>query len=168
MNIKGFFAIALVTLLSVVNGEAAVQEVDTIARELQVVNFSSKLTNAINMKRAEKGLKAVCMNSKLMKAAQIQANDMAKNSFVNTRGSDGSIPTVRYKKQGFTPTRSAEMVGAGYVSVDAVVAAWIKSAGAYLYSDLKFIGTGYKYDSTKLYKHYWVLDMANANGEVCG
>ncbi|KAE9010933.1 hypothetical protein PR001_g16048, partial [Phytophthora rubi] len=62
---------------------------------------------------------------------------------------------------------SAEMVAAGQTTVDAVVATWIKSAGAYLYSDLKFIGPGYSYDSTKQYKHYWVLDMANADGEVC-
>ncbi|KAG3175167.1 hypothetical protein PC128_g10045, partial [Phytophthora cactorum] len=31
----------------------------------------------------------------------------------------------------------------------------------------KFIGLNYKYDSTKLCKHYWVLDMANTASEVC-
>ncbi|POM77671.1 Hypothetical protein PHPALM_4911 [Phytophthora palmivora] len=70
---------------------------------------------------------------------------------------------MRYKAQGLTPSKSAELVAAGYTSVEAVVAAWIKSAGAYLYSDLKFIGIGYRQ-----YKHYWVVDMANTNDEVCG
>ncbi|KAL4109408.1 hypothetical protein PRIC1_001108 [Phytophthora ramorum] len=167
MNIKGLFALALVTFVAVANGEAAVQEADAVARELQVINFSSKLAIAINAKRAEKGLKAVCINKKLMRAAQVLADDMATNSFVNTRGSDGSTPTSRYNAQRIKTARSAELVAAGQTSVDAVVATWIKSAGAYLYSDLKFIGPGYRYDSTKLYKHYWVLDMANADGEGC-
>jgi uncharacterized protein YkwD len=167
MNIKGLFAIALAALLGTANGNAAVHEAGVVARELQVVNFGTKLALAINTKRAEKGLKAVCINKKLMKAAQALADDMAKNGFVNTKGSDGSTPTTRYDAQRLRTTMSAEMVAAGQSSVDAVVATWIKSAGAYLYSDLKFIGPGYRYDKTKLYKHYWVLDMANADGEVC-
>ncbi|GMF42193.1 unnamed protein product [Phytophthora lilii] len=167
MNIKGLFAITVVALLGVVNGEVAVQEADAVTRELQVVNFSTTLALAINSKRAAKGLKAVCVSKKLMKAAQVQADDMAKNGFVNTRGSDGSTPTMRYTAQHLATSKSAELVAAGQTSVDAVVATWIKSAGAYLYSDLRFIGPGYRYDSTKLYKHYWVLDMADADGEVC-
>ncbi|KAG1701620.1 hypothetical protein DVH05_010923 [Phytophthora capsici] len=167
MNFKGFLALALITLLGVSNGESAVQEVDTVTRELQVVNFSTRLVNAVNAKRAEKGLRPVCINSKLMKAAQVQADDMARNNFVRTRGSDGSTPTNRYNAQRIFPSRSAEMVGAGYTTVEAVVNTFVKSAGAYLYSDFQYIGPGYKYDGTKLYKHYWVLDMANANGESC-
>ncbi|POM77670.1 Hypothetical protein PHPALM_4910 [Phytophthora palmivora] len=168
MNIKGLFAIALMTFVGVVNGESAVQEADAVARDLQVVNFSTKLANAVNTKRTQKGLKAVCIDTKLTKAAQVLANDMARNNFVNTRGSDGSTPTMRYKAQGLTPSKSAELVAAGYTSVEAGVAAWIKSAGAYLYSDLKFIGIGYRYDSSRQYKHYWVVDIANTNDEVCG
>ncbi|EGZ24137.1 hypothetical protein PHYSODRAFT_325275 [Phytophthora sojae] len=110
MNIKGLFALTVVALVGMANTEAAVSE-DHVARELQVADFSTKLLNAVNAKRAEKGLKAT--------------------------------------------------------SVDAVVATWIKSLSAYLYDDLKFIGPGYAYDKTKVYKHYWVLDLANAAGESC-
>ncbi|KAF1781182.1 CAP domain [Phytophthora cactorum] len=133
MNFKNFFVIALVAL-----------EADAVARELQIVRFSTKLANAINAKRAEKKLKAVCINTKLMRAALLLANDMAKNNFVSTRGSDGSTPTMRYNSQNSRTTKSAEMVAAGQTTVDIVVATWIK------------------------WPHYWVLDMANAAGEVCG
>ncbi|KAF1788622.1 hypothetical protein GQ600_12566 [Phytophthora cactorum] len=197
-----------------------------------------------------------------MRAALLLANDMAKNNFVSTRGSDGSTPTMRYNSQNSRTTKSAEMVAAGQTTVDVVVATWIKSAGAYLYSDLsssasttsttapscasttgcwtwptrpvssrgrqrqeqqgqhqglgwidsdhslmtsralrppsplslsrpdrpaadavcrhldqvvqrvpvqrlQVIGPGYAYDKTKTYKHYWVLDFANAEGESC-
>ncbi|KAE9010937.1 hypothetical protein PR003_g16789 [Phytophthora rubi] len=105
--------------------EAALSD-DHIARELQVTDFSTKLLNAVNAKRAEKGLKAKIKTS-----------------------------------------QSAELVAAGQVNVDAVVATWIKSSSAYLYGDLKFIGPGYTYDKSKTYKHYWVLDLANAAGESC-
>ncbi|OWZ14754.1 hypothetical protein PHMEG_00011713 [Phytophthora megakarya] len=175
MNIKGFFTIVLVTFVSVVNGEAAVQEVEAVQRDLQaVVNFGTNLANAINMKRSERGVnKAICLNAKLMAAAQIQATDMATNNFVATTGSDGSTPTVRYTRQGFTATTSTELVAAGYSSASAVLAAWIQTGALpRLLGNYKYMGIGYKYDSTKAYRHFWVLDLANANGypygEVCG
>ncbi|KAF4314854.1 hypothetical protein BBO99_00009798 [Phytophthora kernoviae] len=164
MNFKRLFVFALVALVGMANGETAVQEVDAVSRELQVVDFSTKMLNAVNSKRAARGLKAVCINTKLTKAAQVLANDLAKYNRVSTTGSDGSTPRSRYAAQNIKTTRSAELVAGGFTTVDAVVAAWMKSAGAYIYSDLKFIGPGYKYDSTKQYKHYWVIDMANAPG----
>ncbi|KAG7375232.1 hypothetical protein PHYPSEUDO_002394 [Phytophthora pseudosyringae] len=166
MNIKGVFAFALVALISMTNAETAVQE-DHVARELQVANFSKKLLDALNAKRAEKGLKVVCINTKLAKAAQVLADDNAKKNKVTTKGSDGSTPSSRYSTQKIKATQSAELVAAGQASVDAVIATWVKSSSAYLYSDLKFIGPGYAYDKTKTYKHYWVLDLANAEGESC-
>ncbi|KAG1701619.1 hypothetical protein DVH05_010922 [Phytophthora capsici] len=166
MNIKGIFALALVALVGMTNAEAAVQE-EHVSRELQVADFSKKLLDAVNAKRAAKGLKPVCINTKLAKAAQVLASDNAKNNKVSTKGSDGSTPTTRYNAQKIKTTQSAELVAAGQASVDAVVATWLKSSSAYLYSDLKFIGPGYSYDKTKQYKHYWVLDLANANGESC-
>ncbi|GMF22705.1 unnamed protein product [Phytophthora fragariaefolia] len=163
MNCKGLIAVALVALVGMANAEAD----DHVARQLQVADFSNKLLNAVNAKRAEKGLKVVCINTKLAKAAQVLANDNAKNNKVGTRGSDGSTPTSRYTAQNIKTSQSAELAGAGQASADAVVATWIKSSSAYLYSDFKFIGPGYAYDASKVYKHYWVLDLANANGETC-
>ncbi|RLN78458.1 hypothetical protein BBJ28_00016848 [Nothophytophthora sp. Chile5] len=167
VGIKGLLALALLALLGVANADVAVQETEDAARELQVADFSTKLLNAVNAKRSAKGLAAVCINKKLMKAAQVLADDMAKNNFVGTKGTDGSTPTTRAKAQHMAISSSAELVAAGQSSADSVVETWIKSSSAYIYSDLPFIGPGYKYDKTKTYKHYWVLDFADGEGEVC-
>ncbi|KAG6622403.1 uncharacterized protein IUM83_05483 [Phytophthora cinnamomi] len=163
MNIKGLFAFAVVALAGMANAEAD----DHVARELQVADFSTKLLNAVNALRSKKGLAAVCINTKLAAAAQDLADDNAKNNKVSTKGSDGSTPTTRYGDEGIKTTQSAEVVAAGQSSVDAVMATWTKSSSAYLYSNFKFIGPGYAYDSSKQYKHYWVMDFANADGESC-
>ncbi|POM79925.1 Hypothetical protein PHPALM_2299 [Phytophthora palmivora] len=110
-----------------------------IYSQFQEADFSKKLLDAVNAKRAQKGLKAVCINSKLAKAAQVLAADNAKNNKVTTKGSDGSTPATRYSAQKIKTTQSAELVAAGQASVDAVIATWIKSSSAYLYSDFKFI-----------------------------
>jgi uncharacterized protein YkwD len=166
MNLKTLFAVALVALVGAANAEVSLRS-EHVARELQVADFSTKLLNAVNAKRAEKGLKAVCVNKKLAAAAQVMANDNAKNNKASTKGSDGSTPSSRYSAQGIEPSQSAEVGAAGQASVDAVVATWIKSSSAYIYGDFQFIGPGYAYDKTKTYKHYWVMDLANADGEAC-
>ncbi|GMF25628.1 unnamed protein product [Phytophthora lilii] len=102
-----------------------------------------------------------------MKAAQVLVDDMAQNNFVGTTGSDGSTLSDRAEAQNMTIFTSAEVVAAGYSSVDKVVASWAKSSGSYIYNDLPFVGPGYKYDASKQYKHYWVLDFADGEGEVC-
>ncbi|KAG6619946.1 uncharacterized protein IUM83_05847 [Phytophthora cinnamomi] len=62
---------------------------------------------------------------------------------------------------------SAEVVAAGYSSVERVVALWSEDSDSFIYSSVPFIGPGYKYDVSKRYKHYWVLDFADAEDEVC-
>ncbi|EGZ24313.1 hypothetical protein PHYSODRAFT_284904 [Phytophthora sojae] len=136
-------------------------------RELQVADFSAKLLEAVNSKRAEKGLIAVCINEKLMRAAQVLADDMAQNNFVDTTGSDGSKLADRATAQSLNVSASAEVVAAGYSSVETVVAIWSEDSDSFIYSDLPFVGPGYKYDASKRYRHYWVLDFADAEEEVC-
>uniref|UniRef100_H3GQ78 SCP domain-containing protein n=1 Tax=Phytophthora ramorum TaxID=164328 RepID=H3GQ78_PHYRM len=139
----------------------------SMRRELQVADFGAKLLEAVNKKRSERGLAAVCINEKLSKAAQVLADDMAQNNFVGTTGSDGSTLSDRVEEQNMSVSASAEVVAAGYNSVDKVVASWAKSSDSYIFSDLPFLGPGYKYDATKQYKHYWVLDLADGEGETC-
>ncbi|GMF47299.1 unnamed protein product [Phytophthora fragariaefolia] len=62
---------------------------------------------------------------------------------------------------------SGEVVAAGYNSVERVVALWSEDSESVIFSDLPFIGPGYKYDAAKRYKHYWVLDFVAVEGEVC-
>ncbi|KAG6622464.1 uncharacterized protein IUM83_05479 [Phytophthora cinnamomi] len=157
---KSFLALALVALVGSAN---AVE----VSRELQVADFSTKMLTAVNAKRAEKNLTAVCINSKLAAAAQVHAEDMAAKNFIGTSGSDGSTQMDRLEAQNLTVTAAAELVGAGYTSVDSMVAAWLKASSDYIYADYPYIGPGYKYDKTKQYKHYWVLDLSDGEGETC-
>ncbi|KAG1701622.1 hypothetical protein DVH05_010925 [Phytophthora capsici] len=150
---KAFLALALVALVSSANA--------------QVTDYSSKMLTAVNAKRAAKGLSAVCINTKLAAASQAHAEDMAAKNFIGTSGSDGSTQMDRLEAQNLTVSAAAELVGAGYTSVDKVVDAWLKASSDYIYADYPFIGPGYKYDKTKQYKHYWVLDLSDGEGETC-
>ncbi|EEY57235.1 uncharacterized protein PITG_11061 [Phytophthora infestans T30-4] len=150
---KAFLALALVALVS--------------SADAQVADYSSKMLSAVNAKRAEKGLAAVCINTKLAAAAQVHAEDMATNNFIGTSSTDGSGQLERLEAQNLTVTAAAELVGAGYTSVNSVVAAWLKASSDYIYADYPFIGPGYKYDKTKQYKHYYVLGLSDGEGESC-
>ncbi|RLN92331.1 hypothetical protein BBJ28_00021580 [Nothophytophthora sp. Chile5] len=168
-RIQRVLALALVAFVAAVHATAVVQETETSTRHLQIVNFREELVDAVNAKRAERGLTAFCINRKLMTAAQVQSNDMATNSFVKTTGSDASTPKTRAIAQGMNTTSVTEIVGAGYKTVDTILAAWLKSShsNSTIYSSRAFIGPGYTYDASKKYVHYWTLDFSNGQGEVC-
>ncbi|KAE8907594.1 hypothetical protein PF005_g9040 [Phytophthora fragariae] len=161
MMISSVKALLTLTLVGLANACA------TAERELQVADVSAKMLEAVNRKRTEKGLVAVCINEKLMRAAQVLADDMAQNNFVDTTGSDGSKLADRAAAQSMNVSASAEVVAAGYSSAERVVALWSEDSDSFIYSDLPFVGPGYKYDASKRYKHYWVLDFAVAEDEVC-
>jgi uncharacterized protein YkwD len=106
-----------------------------------------------------------------MASALEHAGDMATNAFIKTKGLNGSTPTTRAKAQAFTPVGVvSEAAAGGYRTVDAVIAAWIKSTttSATLFSNKTFIGPGYAYNASQKYAHYWAVDFANGgNGESC-
>ena len=159
MNIKGLFTFAVVGLASVTNVVAG--------ENVAIVNPSSTFLNALNTKRQEMGHAAVCYNSKLTKAAQWLADDNAKNDSVKTTGSDGSTATSRYESEGIQPTKSAEFVAAGQNSVEAILKAWNSGPSSKLFEDFNLIGFGYTFNVTSMYKHFWVLDLASADNELC-
>ncbi|KAG7401077.1 hypothetical protein PHYBOEH_002960 [Phytophthora boehmeriae] len=163
---KAFTTMLALAVVALVGSTNAI-EADSVSRELQVADYSTKMLNAVNAKRAEKGLAPACINSKLMKAAQGLAEDNAKNNKISTTGSDGSTQADRLEAQNITVTAAAELVGAGYASVDSVIAAWMKGSSEYILSDYPYIGPGYKYDRSKQYRHYWVLDLSDGEGETC-
>uniref|UniRef100_K3WDG4 SCP domain-containing protein n=1 Tax=Globisporangium ultimum (strain ATCC 200006 / CBS 805.95 / DAOM BR144) TaxID=431595 RepID=K3WDG4_GLOUD len=138
-------------------------------RALQIINFRKELVTAVNAKRSEKGLSALCINNKLMAAAQVMSNDMAETNSVSATGSDGSSPTSRAEAQKFNSSSGvAELVGAGYETVPDIMNAWIKSAdtSSTLYGNYTHIGPGYTFNKNQIYWNYWVLDFAASN-EAC-
>lgn len=106
-----------------------------------------------------------------MTAAQVMANDMAKNNFVSATGSDGSSPTDRANAQQYNSTVGVtELVGAGYESAADALAAWIKSSDTQstLFGNYAHVGPGYTFNKNQLYWNYWAVDFATGGAnETC-
>ncbi len=70
----------------------------------------TKVINAVNAYRADKGLAAYIVDPQLAQAAQRQANDMACNRLFVHKGSDGSTPQTRVAATGYIATSVTENV----------------------------------------------------------
>ncbi|CAH0522545.1 unnamed protein product [Peronospora belbahrii] len=155
------FVVVLVTLLAFA---VSAFENDDVAhhRTLQAVNFRQDLLDAINEARTSQGLNEVCINERLMNAAQNHANDMTEMSTISSRGTDGSTPKERAKTEGFVAETVTEVVAGGFRTAASVVAAWCKAKNApeTIYGSHDVIGVGYSYDRMVKSVHFWVVDFS--------
>lgn len=125
---------------------------------------------AVNKQRAAVGLSALCMNSKLQSAAQGHSDDMASKDFMSHTGSNGSTMSQRITNTGYVWTAIAENVAAGQTDVDAVMTAWMNSAGHkanILSTKVTMFGCAYAYNANNKYKHYWTQDFGTGRSESC-
>ncbi|KAG7375686.1 hypothetical protein PHYPSEUDO_015615 [Phytophthora pseudosyringae] len=131
--------------------------------------YSAAMLTRVNEQRASQGLRALCMNTKLMAASKGHSTDMASNNFMSHTGSDGSTMSMRVSATGYKWTRVAENVAAGQITVDAVMKSWMNSAGhrANILGDYTMFGTAYAYSSGSTYKHYWTQNFAKSSTESC-
>ena len=74
--------------------------------------WESELLDLVNAARAEHGLGGLCLNSKLMAAAQAHSADQAANQDMSHDGSDGSSSGDRAKRAGYAYRSLAENVSA--------------------------------------------------------
>lgn len=134
---------------------------DTLVRQ--------SLIDRVNTLRADAGLAPACLSYKLHNTAQSQAYYIARTNNITVISEDGFTPSSRGRSARFSSTGVAEVIGAGYTSVDDVVAAWLTSdeAKAILLSNYTHIGPGYAVDTTQPYAYYWVVDLASGRGENC-
>lgn len=135
----------------------------------QLGNFQAAMLQAVNAERAKQGLSPFCTNSKLQTAAQLHSEDQAKNNMMSHTGSNGSQMSARITAQGFKWNSVAENVAAGQDDVASVMQSWMNSDGhrKNIMGDFKFFGTGYAYDASSNYGHYWTQDFGSGSGEVC-
>jgi uncharacterized protein YkwD len=114
----------------------------------------SKLTeviSALNSYRAQKGLPAYTVNSKLAEAAQRHANDIACHKIYVHTGTDGSTPQSRVADTGYVAKSVSENINGNYPPLDGqeVINWWINDKndprhGQNLISTtFKEIGVGY-------------------------
>ncbi|MCS6912143.1 MAG: CAP domain-containing protein [Myxococcales bacterium] len=71
----------------------------------------------------------LAVDVRLTRAAQLHSQDMAQRNFFGHTGSDGSRPGDRITRQGYAWSAAGENIAAGYRTPQAVVDAWLASAG---------------------------------------
>ncbi|EGZ30304.1 hypothetical protein PHYSODRAFT_472150 [Phytophthora sojae] len=128
------------------------------------------MLDAVNKQRAAAGLSKLCTNSKLQSAAQRHSDDMAAKDYMSHTGSDGSSMSARISDSGYSWTAIAENVAAGQTDVDAVMTAWMNSAGHranILSSKVTMFGCAYAYNADSTYQHYWTQDFGAGSSESC-
>ncbi|KAE8899505.1 hypothetical protein PF005_g3775 [Phytophthora fragariae] len=136
----------------------------------QSSTMQQQMLNAVNKQRAAAGLSKLCTNSKLQSAAQGHSNDMAAKDYMSHTGSDGSTMSERISDSGYSWTAIAENVAAGQTDVDAVMTAWMNSAGHranILSSKVTMFGCAYAYNADSTYQHYWTQDFGAGSSESC-
>jgi uncharacterized protein YkwD len=85
------------------------------------------LIAAHNKERAERKLPPLVAEPRLTAAAKAQAQDMAKHRKMSHQGSDGSSPSDRVKRAGYTYQKTGENVAEGQETVAAVMTSWMES-----------------------------------------
>lgn len=88
-------------------------------------------TQMLNDVRAKTGVAAVSYEPLLEAAAQRHADDMARRSFFDHRGSDGSSVGDRITAQGYQWCFVAENIAKGQRSLREVMQGWANSPGHY-------------------------------------
>lgn len=86
-----------------------------------------RLVEAHNQLRTQEGLAALKINTRLMDAAQVHAQDMAQHETLSHQGSDGTMPAQRVKRQGYTYQKTAENIAMGQATPEAVMQGWLHS-----------------------------------------
>lgn len=89
----------------------------------------SLVLGAVNQERARVGLKPVCINSMLMRAATVQAVYQNSIHKMTHDGAGGSSVGDRATAQGYRWTQIAENVAMGQTTAKSVMLGWMNSAG---------------------------------------
>lgn len=69
------------------------------------------------------------LDARLSRAAQSHASDMARHSYLEHRGRDGSSPAQRATREAYDWRSVGENVAAGQTTAQEVVAGWLRSPG---------------------------------------
>ena len=83
--------------------------------------------NRTNAMRAARGKMPLRTNSKLQRAAEAHACDMAQRGMLTHRGRSSSGPAARAKQHGYAPRITAENIGAGRFDLARVQTEWARS-----------------------------------------
>ena len=96
---------------------------------VQVGGVQSAAVGAVNAHRANAGLPALVVDSRLTSAAQSHANDMASRRVMTHVGANGNNAGQRIAIYGYGASTWGENVAAGQTTAAEVVDAWMRSSG---------------------------------------
>ncbi|MCZ2525001.1 MULTISPECIES: CAP domain-containing protein [Streptomyces] len=119
-----------------------------------------RVLELVNAERGKVGCAPLSLNDKLMAAAQAHSEDMAAHRNMSHTGSDGSSPSERIKRAGYTAGASAENVAYGYSTPEKVMDGWMTSDGHrrnILNCSYKDIGIGLAQPG-----NYWTQDFGTS------
>lgn len=117
----------------------------------------------INQERANVGLSALSVDSRLTSAARVHSNDMACNNFFSHTSPTTGSPFDRISAAGYSYSWAGENIAAGYGSPAAVVEGWMNSPGHkanILSENFTQTGVGYAYWAGSDYGVYWTQVFA--------
>jgi uncharacterized protein YkwD len=123
----------------------------------------SELLFLINQARADAGLPALSLDSRLTAAAQAHSEDMACNNFRGHTGSDGSTISMRVARQGYAAMYVLETIYAGGSARNAFDW-WMNDQPhreALLDPNVTELGIGHAYLNSSLYGDYFTVDLAS-------
>ena len=116
-------------------------------------------TRAINGVRAGTGKPALIYSTRLEKAAQAHANDMARWGFFAHEGSNGSAVSDRVSAQGYKWCFVAENIAKGQRDLAQVMQSWTKSKGHFrnmVHKDVREFGLA------RAKGNIWVMVLAGS------
>ncbi len=117
----------------------------------------------LNAYRADNGLNALKLNTKLNQASRVHAQDLATHGFAGHSGTDGSTHADRVQRQAYYFSVAAENVATGQKSWDKVFQAWKDSPGHdanLLAEGVTDFGIALIYEPKTKYITYWTMLVA--------
>jgi hypothetical protein len=93
--------------------------------------IAEDLLNRHNQLRAEAGKGSVCLNAKLVAAAEKYCQTMASTGHFSHTGRDGSNPGSRIQSEGYSASAWGENIAMGQPNVAEVMQDWKYSSGHY-------------------------------------
>lgn len=121
----------------------------------------------VNAYRAQKGLKPLKLNPKLIAAARKHSEDLAKSDRISHFGADGSDTWERVRKAGYGAKLAAENVGTGQQSMDELFESWRKSGdhnANLLLREADEMGIAMVYNPGSQFKTFWTMVVARSRG----
>jgi hypothetical protein len=141
-----------------VPGDAAVVN----ARVLKLVNDARSRSRRCG-NESFPAARPLRLNAQLGRAALAHSQDMAKHSYMEHEGHDGSTPAQRVTRAGYSWINVGENVAAGQDTTDEVMASWLSSAGHcanIMNAEFTEMGVASALNGRDDYGVYWTMSLA--------